>query len=217
MVAQLPVVLMSLALSASPKCPDTGATTFFDGGKGYRGFRLLGADSYRTFFVGKSFRKAEGHPATAPGRVMFWLDRLMVQWQLVDASAFKAAPTASEADKLKAHFDYEYGYMKSLADQGKVKTANLQVFNPIEEKGPDGKKRVFKIWHATMGEKLDATQFWVTTSHPLGVVMLMIIAGSPDEVNSAKAVIDSYMGNYSSVDQATCQRLQDETTKSRNI
>jgi hypothetical protein len=144
---------------------------------------------------------------------MFWLDDMMVQWQLVDGSAFKATPSASDIDKLKAHFDYEYGYLKNLAEQGKVKTANLKVFNPIEEAGPDGQKRVFKIWHAATGQNLEATQFWVTTSHPLGVVMLMIIATSPDQVNLAKAVIDSYMGNYSSVNPSTCQRLQDEVPK----
>lgn len=215
MLAPFPVVLLSLALSVSPKCPDTGATTFFDGGNGYRGVRSLGADSYGSFFVGKSFRKAEGELPPQPGSVMFWLDRLMVQWQLVDARAFQVAPAAPDSDKLKAHFDYEYGYLKGLAEQGKVKTADLKIFDPVEKAGPDGKKRVFKIWHAKVGEQLDATQFWVTTGHPLGVVVLSIMAMRPEDLKAAKAIVDSYMGNYSSSDPQECQRLQEEVSKGK--
>jgi len=44
-------------------------------------------------------------------------------------------------------------------------------------------------------------------------VILSIIAASPDEVNAAEAVFVSYMGNYSSVDTPTCQRLQEEVSK----
>ena len=213
MIAHASIFLLSLVLAGPTQCPDNGDTTFFDGGKGFQGFRLLGANSYRSFFVGRSFRKATADAPGQPGRVMFWVDRLMVQWQLVETRVFQPNRSPSDRETLRAHLEYEHGYLKTLAEQGKLKVANLKVFEPIEKKGGDGKERLFQIWQATTGNRLEGTQFWVTTTNSQGVVVMAIIAPSQEDVGAAKAIIDSYMHNYGPVDELGCKRLQEDASK----
>ena len=206
------VLAFAFAVTTTPECPSTGETTFFQVENGFQGVRLLGANSYRSFFVGKSFRKADGGTPTPTGQAMFWLEDLMVQWGLVPADAFKAAAKASAVDTLEAHFAYEYGYLQDLAKKGAVKVANPQAYGVVNEKGPDGAVRSFKIWKVDTGAKLEGTQFWVTVVHLQGVVMLTIIAPTT-AVGSAKRVIDSYMANFTSVDAPTCAKIHAERPK----
>ena len=133
MLALVPAYLAVLMLSASPGCPDTGATTFFDNGNGFQGYRLLGSDSYASFFVGRAFRKAAADESGLPGRAEFWVDRLLVQWQLVPASAFGASSSADRA-KLKAWLDFELGYVKRAASKAKASLANIHTFEPFESR-----------------------------------------------------------------------------------
>jgi hypothetical protein len=86
----------------------------------------------------------------------------------------------------------------------------VENFNPIEKKGDDGKTRLFKIWKAVLGNETKGTQFWIATPHPRGVVALTLIVPAGAPVPKARAVIDTYIANFASIDDASCKVLREE-------
>lgn len=210
----LAALTISLSLSAPPGCPDGGETLFFKVDQGFQGYRLIGGDSYRSFFPGRSFER--GSAATpASGRAEFWVDEVLAQWMLVGSEAFLKGAPKDARELLEAFYRFQAGTLAEAGAGGAGKLGAARGYDPLEERGADGKRRPFKIWRSSLGSESEATQFWVATPHPLGVVVLSVIAPSAQAVPKAQAVIDSYMFNFGPLDAAGCKRLRDEAARRR--
>lgn len=214
MIPLAALTLLSLSLSAAPGCPDGGETLFFKVDQGFQGYRLIGGDSYRSFFRGRSFER--GSAATpASGRAEFWVDEVLAQWMLVGRDAFLKEAPKDARELLEAFHRFQAGTLAEAGAGGAGTLGAARDFDPLEERGADGKLRPFKIWSSSLGRESEATQFWVATPHPLGVVVLSVIAPSAEAVSKAQAVIDSYMFNFGPLDAAGCARLRAEAAKRR--
>lgn len=210
---QAPAVLVLAALASTSVCPDDGDMTFFQGSKGFTGVGFFGDESFESYFVGPSFRKASSDEPMPPGRAMFWLGPILAQWQLVRSSAFQAPRGGSPKEVLDAHFAFEFGYLQELARQGKAHFAEAEQYEVIAKQGRDLRLRHFKIWQARVGSSLDGMQFWVTAAHPRGVVLLALILGDKADEPSARKVIDSYIASFNGVDRQECQRLRQQVER----
>jgi len=199
MVHSAALTLLSLSLSAAPGCPDGGETLFLKADRGFQGYRLIGGDSYRSFFAGKALERASAGKPAAGGRAEFWVDDVLAQWMLVGREAFMEVVPKSEWQLLHAFHEFQSGAVAGIEREPQ----------PLEQKAGDGKPRLFDVWSAALGKASEATQFWVATPHPRGVVVLTVIAPSADAIPKARAVIDAYMANYGPIDAAACKRFRD--------
>jgi hypothetical protein len=212
MIPLAALTLLSLSLSAAPGCPDGGETLFYKVDQGFQGYRLIGGDSYRSFFRGNSFER--GSAATpASGRTEFWVDEVLAQWMLVGREAFLRGPPKDGRELLEAFYRFQSGTLADAGATGAARLGAAQGFDALEERGADGKVRPFKIWKSSLGKESEATQFWVATPHPLGVVVLSVIAPSAQAVSKAQGLIDSYMFNFGPLDAAGCKRLRAEAAR----
>ncbi len=197
------------AAKAPAACPDTGDTAFFDSPLGFQGVRLLGDESYRAIFPGEAFSTAAATVQTGTGRAEFWADKRLVQWQLVPAGVIKAPRGATPAQRLQAQADGELAYLRELVAQGQARASDVERFAPVEVKDAAGRPRPFLIWKAVMGGKREATQYWITTPHPRGVVMLTLIAPAAED-GGVKPFIDGYLASYAPLDAAACAQVRAE-------
>jgi hypothetical protein len=212
--APAPAAKAPAAAPAPAACPDSGDTAFFESPLGFQGVRLLGEESYRATFPGKAFSTAAATAQTAAGRAEFWADKRLVQWQLVPAGVIKAPRGATEAQRLEAQADGELAYLKELVASGQARAGNVERFAPVEVKDAAGRARRFLIWKAVMGEQREATQYWITTPHPRGVVMLTLIAPTAEDAG-VKPFIDGYLATYAPLDAAACAQVRAELSQGR--
>lgn len=213
-LAALTLLSLSLSPNPSPGCPDGGETLFFKVERGFQGYRLVGADSYRSFFPGKTFERGSA-AAPASARAEFWVDEVLAQWMLVGNDAFPSGGAKDGRALLEAFHRFQAGTLAEAGATGAARLGAPRGFDPLEERGADGKVRPFEIWKSSLGKESEATQFWVATPHPLGVVVLSVIAPSAQAVPKAQALIDSYMFNYAPLDAAGCNRLRAEAARRR--
>jgi hypothetical protein len=209
------LTILSLSLSAAPTCPEGGETVFFQVDRGFQGFRLIGGDSYRSFFAGRTFERATSARPSPSGRAEFWVDEVLAQWMLVGRDAFLQGEVRDGRALLEAFYRFQTGTLAGAGATGAATLGAAQAFEPLAEKGADGKVRLFQIWKSALGKESEATQFWVATPHPLGVVVLSVIAPSAEVLEKARSVIQSYMFNFGPIDAAGCGRLRAEGARKK--
>jgi len=210
----LALALFGLASLAQAQCPDTGRTVFYKQPNGIQGFMLLGDKSYRSFFVGSKFSEIEyknvkTQEITLAPRPMFRLDGFVIQWILVERNQFMADKPTTPQEELDAYYKYETRYLTNLVKGSNATHHEFEALTPFEQKCFDGTTRIFLIWKDTLGkDSKDAYQYWVTTTHPQGVVVMSVIQKDPLDHAKLHLLIDSYMANFGGIDAKSCEKLQ---------
>jgi len=197
------LALAAWTVSAPPRCPDDGSVSVHAVEDGYIVVRLLGDDSHRSLLKGGTYHDLDRE--ALQGRVMFVIDELAVQWLLVERTAFARGALPSARATLDAYYDFEMGHLRAQP----IAVRSLERFDLFDVTGPDGRRRTFLVWKAVLGDA-PGPQFWVATAHPRGIVVLSV--GGRSE-SASKALVDSYLDTFSSVDAESCAVLKEERAR----
>ena len=197
------LALAAWTVSAPTRCPDDGSVSIHAAEDGYVVVRLLGDDSHRCLLKGGTYRELD--PEALQGRVMFGIDDLAVQWLLVERAAFVRGALPSAQATLEAYYDFEMSHLRAQP----IVVRSLERFDLFDVTGPDGRRRTFLVWKAVLGDA-PGPQFWVATAHPRGIVVLSV--GGRSE-SASKALVDSYLDTFSSVDAESCAALRKERAR----
>jgi hypothetical protein len=204
MVRVIFTLLVTLFVTSTYACDDSGRVTFFDvkGGKGFLVNAFYGADSYSSYFYGEKFAKGESSEGPA-GRVFFFVDEIGYQQLAVKRSQYDAGKELlSEDANLTAHFNWELSYLKDLSAQNKINLRDVANYGIVQSKDGDGKPRKFYIWAADLGV---AKQYFVSTSSSFGVIALTVLGVKKDQEAKVKTVIDNYMHRYRNLKDDECK------------